>query len=430
MGMSSAAGETWSLPRRIAFRFAFAYLILYGLQSFLNVLPGTTWLAEAPDKLLWHRLVPWVGKHVLCLRTDITVFANGSGDTTFNYVQLLCYVALAAAVTLAWSLASARRTEHASLHAFLRVYVRYVLAVTMVGYGMSKVLVGQFPFPGPERLFTPYGQSSPMGLLWTFMGYSTAYAAFAGAGEVLGGLLLFFRRTTTLGALVVAAVMSNVVMLNFSYDVPVKLYSSHLLLMAVFLLIPDLRRLADVFWFNRPTVPWAARAPLRARWMERGRLGLKALFIGFVLFTTLDQVLEIQAIVGDAAPTPALYGIYEVEGFLRDGEDRPPLITDAARWRRVIFNKRKVMSVQLMSDAMQRFRLVNDPAKQTLALSSVGEPSQKFELAYSRPDADHLVLSGTVMNDALTVRLRHVDDVSFPLVTRGFHWINEAPYNR
>ena len=30
------------------------------------------------------------------------------------------------------------------------------------------------------------------------MGYSTPYTLFSGAGEVLGGLLLFFRRTTTL----------------------------------------------------------------------------------------------------------------------------------------------------------------------------------------------------------------------------------------
>ena len=200
--------------------------------------------------------------------------------------------------------------------------------------------------------------------------------------------------------------------------------------MAVFLLIPDLRRLADFFWFNRPTVPAADRAPLPARWMERARLGLKALLIGFVLFTTTDQVLELQAMFGDKAPKPALYGIYEVEEFIRNGEAQPPLTTDAVRWRRVIVNKRNVMSVQIMSDAMQRFKLLDDPTKRTLALSGPGEPSQKFELAYARPDPDHLVLEGTFMSDALTVRLRRVDEASFLLVNRGFHWINEVPYNR
>jgi hypothetical protein len=50
---------------------------------------------------------------------------------------------------------------------------------------------------------------------------------------VVGGALLLFRRTTTAGALVLIAVLTNIVTLNFSCDVPVKLFSSHLLLMAV-----------------------------------------------------------------------------------------------------------------------------------------------------------------------------------------------------
>jgi hypothetical protein len=102
-----------------------------------------------------------------------------------------------------------------------------------------------------------------MKLLWTFMGASIPYVIFTGAAEMLGGLLLAARRTTLLGALVCIGVLSNVVMLNFSYDVPVKLYSSHLLLMAVFLAAPDLRRLASLFVWNR-RVPPAEQRPLFA----------------------------------------------------------------------------------------------------------------------------------------------------------------------
>ena len=42
-----------------------------------------------------------------------------------------------------------------------------------------------------------------------------------------------------LGALIAAVVMSQIVMLNFSYDVPVKLFSMHLLLQALVLAAPD-----------------------------------------------------------------------------------------------------------------------------------------------------------------------------------------------
>jgi len=67
-----------------------------------------------------------------------------------------------------------------------------------------------------------------MGLLWTFMAASKGYQIFTGAAEVLGGILLLWKRTTTLGALTVFGVMANVMALNFFYDVPVKLLSTHL----------------------------------------------------------------------------------------------------------------------------------------------------------------------------------------------------------
>ena len=130
--------------------------------------------------------------------------------------------------------------------------VRFVLGATMLSYGWAKVFPNQMPAPGPDRLLNPIGETSPMGLLWTFMGASSAYQIFAGVGEVVGGTLLFWRRTALLGALVLVVVLANVVALNFCYDVPVKLYSSHLLAMALFIVAPHVPRLLDVLVLNRP----------------------------------------------------------------------------------------------------------------------------------------------------------------------------------
>lgn len=46
------------------------------------------------------------------------------------------------------------------------------------------------------------------------------YAMFTGFGKSIGAFLLFFRRTTTLGALILIAVLSNVALLNYVFDVP------------------------------------------------------------------------------------------------------------------------------------------------------------------------------------------------------------------
>ena len=99
----------------------------------------------------------------------------------------------------------------------------------LLSYGFAKVYKTQFPEPSLIRLLQPLGSFSPMGLAWTYMGFSEAYNMYTGMLEVLGGLLLIWRRTTTLGALLVAGVMSHVVVMNFTYDIPVKLLSMHLL---------------------------------------------------------------------------------------------------------------------------------------------------------------------------------------------------------
>jgi uncharacterized membrane protein YphA (DoxX/SURF4 family) len=432
MNPPDTAPQDWRLARRIAFRFACAYWVLYLFPFPLEVLPGTKWLTEAYEKL-WQAIVPWVGKHVLRLSADITVFPNGSGDTTFNYVQVLCYLVLATVAVLVWSLLDRRRTRYTKAHDALRVYVRYALAVTMISYGLAKVFKTQFPFPGPDRLLRTYGDSSPMGLLWSFMGYSLSYNIFTGAAETLGGVLLFFRRTTTLGALVVTGVMANVAMLNFSYDVPVKLLSTHLLVMALFLLLPDLRRLANLLVLNRPTEPVVLRTPFELRWQERTSRAVKYALVAWILFSGVQSELEIRAKYGEDAPRNPFYGLYEVEAFSRNGEPLPPLSTDAMRWRVLAINHRGGVSVQRMNDVTERFRLEEDAEKKTVTFNpgrEAGPNSSKLVFTWSRPEAETLVLDGTVQSDVYSIRLKRVDESKFLLVNRGFNWINEYPFHR
>src|SRR5262245_1149019 len=252
MDAPSAHGgpEEWGLARRIGFRYVFCYFTLYFYPYALGLLP-----VGAPaewNQRLWRRFVPWVGEHVLHLDQRITIFPAGSGDTTCNYVELLCFVVLALAATLLWSLLDRRPRCHERLHAGLRFGLRFVVGTTLIGYGMAKVIQTQFPFPGTFRLEQRYGDSSPMGPLWTFMGFSYGYNLFTGLAETVGGVLLFYRRTTTLGALWLVGVMANIVALNFFFDVPVKLYSLHLLLACAFLALPDAGRLWRVLIAKQP----------------------------------------------------------------------------------------------------------------------------------------------------------------------------------
>jgi hypothetical protein len=260
----------WSFLQRLGFRLACVYFVLYSLAGFFP-----------------HDWTVWLGFHLFKL--EFVAVENGSGDTLFSYVLHVLVVISGLLLALVWSVFDARRTQYERLHGFLRIFVRYSLAASMIGYGMAKVFNTQFPLYSLSGLNVTYSESSPMGLLWRFMGFSLEYTMFAGALEVLAALLLLFRKTTLLGALLAGAVMTNVVMLNFCYDVPVKLYSSHLLLTAVFLLLPDVSRLWQFFVLNRMVPARLEPNLFVSRWAKYGAWGAKLLAVAWLAYGSYGQ---------------------------------------------------------------------------------------------------------------------------------------------
>lgn len=270
-----------------------------------------------------------------------------------------------------------------------------------------------------------------MGLLWTFMGQSWAYSAFAGGLEALGGLLLFSRRTTTLGALLVIAVMTNVALMNFTFDVPVKLHSTQYLIFAVVLVAPDVRRLIDVLLLNRPTVPRAIAFP----WLRGRPLKLLAtakwIFVCGLLWDGTGQ--RVLTWLNRPAPvTSPLHGMYEVATFTRNEKEVPANASEAARWRRIIIDEQSLATLT-MSEArmMYRARLGPGPGKITVETFVRGGAPARNIFTYRLSDGNaRLKLEGTLNGSKLAVELRRSDPQKMQLRTRGFHWISEVPYNR
>jgi hypothetical protein len=476
---SLRAGAGWSLLQQSAFRFVFIYLALYILPFPISTLDslvtsviemasepsaepgGPSFLSRyvtGPYEKFWDDVVLWSGHEVFGV--DIEYRPAGSGDTTWNYTQIFDFVVLSAALTLLWTIASwvwrrRRRVaiSYPRLHEWLRIYVRFYLAQTMIIYGSIKVIKLQFPFPRPDTLLHTYGESSPMHLLWTFMGASDAYNWFAGAGEMLGGLLLCTRRTTLFGALVSFGVMANVAALNFCYDVPVKLFSSHLLLMCVFLMTPDLPWLVRVFLLGRREAPRGYMPLVRRPWLNRVLFVVRTVIVVAFLGVTFHDNYENSKSYGLRAPEPPLFGLWEVEEFALDGKDRPSLTTDAGRWQRLTFNKglrfgkMRPMNPRVgVTNMLGKNLLVTDfevdEEKKTITLTPFGgAPGTKppsYVLRYREVEPDVIEMTGEVAFLAdgkagpkqVKARLRHYGSDKFLLSSRGFHWINEMPYNQ
>lgn len=436
--MSTAAvapspAAKWSVMRRLGFRFLCAYFVLYSLPSTGRVsifpsFPGGNFVFGWYIAL-WRAICPWVGSRVFHLSgRAITYMPTGSGDTTLDYIQNLLMLVLALATALVWSIPGRKRRDYSKLDAWLRLLLRYTLAFTLFGYGFAKVFPLQFRPPGLQKLLEPYGDFSPMGALWWFMGASVPYIIFAGVAEVSAGLLLIFRRTATLGALVAFAVLLNVMALNYCYDVPVKLYSTNLVLMALYLASGDLRRLADLFLRNRATAPADQTSPrFSMRWARVSAGIFQILFVGYALFGSIYGGWRGYKAGYVNPPRPPLYGAWEVEQFARNGQEMPPLLTDGTRWRTMFAEFPGFITVRMMNDKIRGYTARYDARGSSLMLS---DQTKSYKLTYSRPDADHLTIDGSIAGDSLSMRLRKIDTSKFLLVSRGFHWINEFPLNR
>jgi hypothetical protein len=211
----------------------------------------------------------------------------------------------------------------------------------------------------------------------------------------------------------------------------VTLSSPNLLLMALYLASPDLRRLFDFFVRNRPTVPTDLAGPRFSRRSVRiGAVVFQVLFVGYALYGNIVGGWRSYQTTRVNPPRPAVYGIWEVETFMRNGHEVPPLVTDTTRWRRFIADVPGSIGVKTMDDKLKNYRAEYSKTGNTLTLFEGSDRSKGYKLVYTRLNPDHLTLDGTIGGDALSLRLRRIDSSKFLLLSRGFHWINEVPLNR
>ena len=425
-----AEAVEWSSAKRIGFRFVFAYFVLYLFPFPISSIPGSWNPAKYWGQLdQWLSL--WTETHLFGLAKPVPIVPTGSGDTMAQWASQVNWIVIALGATVAWTVLDRKRREYGRLSQWLHVYVRFGLATIMFGYGFAKIIPTQMQRPTLERLVEPWGEFSPMGVLWSFMGFSNVYQIFTGIGEALGSLLIVFRRTTTLGALLLCGVLANVALLNYTFDVPVKLFSTNLLLMAVFLAAPDAKRLIDVLVLNRPAAPRRV-TPLFTQWRPRVTAAVLAtLLVGYTIFNDVKFGLSYyRETIGPDAPRPPVYGIWDVESLTKNGLDQPPLLSDSTRIRRVIFGGLSRATFRLMSDSVERYMMKVDSVKHELALTGRFDPKNARTLSYTKVDGNHLVLAGRLGADSLVMRLRRYDEHRFLLMNRGFHWIQELPFNR
>ena len=428
----------WLLWQRVLFRFFFVYFVLQVEPwDWFSAIPGVRWLLRR-----YGQLVDWA-VHASNARffhvRDSLVMVNGSGDTSWAWAQLWLYLSLAAIGCVVWSLVDRRRMQYARLAFWLRMIVRYYIAAAALSYGIIKLFLLQMPFPTLSQLATPLGDLLPMRFSWMFIGYSASYQFFSGAMETMAGLLLLYRRTVTAGLFAATGAFLNVMMINLSYDVPVKIYASHLFFASVFLLVLDSPRLLRLLVLNKPVPATTAYDPKFAyAWQRWGAAGVKIfLLFQFLIFPFQNGWRRSQALKVAPAAGPFSPGYYDVRRYVVNKDTIALSSADTLRWRDVIIDNAGAGSVNTLDQVFQQryhrgyFRYRPDAATHTAAVwktSTIpGDSTFLFTMRYEVPDTSTIRLHTRIRGDSVHVELVRVPR-HFQLAERQFHWLSE--YNR
>ena len=424
----------WPLAGRLLFRFGVLYCTLFIalFGQILAVFFGLLYLVLPDSAPMWPmvQLAPlfeWVGRTVLGIETTFDP-NSGSGDQSAFWVMAFCALVVAAVVAVLWSILD-RRPADPRLAAWFLTGLRFCLAGQMLFYGIAKTIPTQMPTPALSTLLEPFGQFTPMSVLWTQVGSSPVYEILLGVAELSAGLLLLLPRTATLGAMLSLVSMAQVFVLNMTFDVPVKLLSFHLMVFSLILLAPQLRRMLDFFLLARRAEP-AVQPPLfTGRRANRYAVWVQAVVGLWMVAGVVHVGYTTWYEFGGGAPKPALYGMWEVAEFRLDGQPVAPLTTDETRWQRLVIEYEGAATVQQMDGALITAPALVDPAAHSLTLPA--QPGAQNlpvgTFTYDRPEPGRLFLEGTLDGRPATIDLRSTDLDSFPLNQDRFHWIRDQP---
>ncbi|MDW5266057.1 MAG: hypothetical protein SA176_09880 [Edaphobacter sp.] len=427
--LDSGPHMEWSPFKKIAFRISAIFFALA--------------FAAPLDRKFWRELFHTNFLHFQDLfRLTAAIpqyfYAPKWGFASFRNLYLLLLIAALGAAL--WSYLDRRRKQYDDLYYWLRVILWYRLAIGLIGYGLLQLFPSQFPKATLSDLHTNYGDYLQWKLYYLTNGVAHAgYEQAIGLLEVLGGALLLWQTTATIGAIISASLLFNIVLANIAYQLGDHVYALLLLLATSFLLAHDTERLSNLLIFQRPakadhfrpTLPSVRAQKLRliGKFAVVVFLGFYAVSVSYGFFRSNWPLPDTKGTLKDAA------GYYNVREFEVNGRAIPYSLTDPVRWQNVVFEKWNTISIrsnrplpievanpviaygedqrkyEFAGNGGRRFySYSSDSANGTIQLQGKNDPHEHIGFQYKYQPGGSLLLTGVDENgNALRVVLEKID---------------------
>ncbi len=417
----NTTSTSWKGYEKILFRFAFIYFLLQSLPldgRFFRHLFSINWLELSYGDIFYL--------------TRFSPKFFGGDDSFYNW-GIIALIALSG--TIIWTFRDRYTESYNNLLYWLRVIVRYRLAIALIGYGIIKLFPMQAPEPSISNLNTNYGDLSNWKVFTMSLAIVPGYQSFLGLVEIVAGGLLFWRKTTTIGAFLVIVFTGNVFMSNLAYEGGEHIYSLYLISFALFLFSYDVIRLYRLFGEERPVSPSVFRPKILKEKGSMWIIGKSLVIFFFVIlygFKTYSGFQKGSYHYPGEAGISGTEGIYNVSEFRINDKIYPYSTTDPVRWKDVVFEKWNTISIRSnqpvnvvhakveeihSNNAERDYEYAGTKGRLYYSYELQGEQlilncrnglqaNHQLNLQYERPSQDQIILHGTIgKKDSLYVVL-------------------------
>jgi hypothetical protein len=424
---TSQPSAEWTANWKHLFRFIFLFFVIQALPlsvDFFRTFFSINWLHLAYGDIF--NLTRFSPK-----------FIPGA-DSFINWIIIAVFAAVGAVL---WAKSKFADQNYDTLYYWLRVIVRYRLAIGIIGYGFIKFFPLQAPFPSISNLNTSYGEFTDWKIFSLSLGIVPHYEAFLGGVELLAGILLFFRRTASIGSLLILVFTGNVFISNLAYSGGEYVYAFYLISFALFVFAYDAQRVYNLVSLGKPTTPNQFKPSFPGS-QATTRLVLKIFVIFFFVFVYGFKVYSGYQTDSYQFPRTAglagTAGIYNVSEFKLNNQEHPYSVTDPVRWKDVVFEKWATISIRSNrpvildsinyeqvakkdedrvyelagSSSRHYYSYVADTVNHVLILKNKNKnyKNDKLVLHYSKPDSTTIVLKGVDnAKDSVYVLLNKID---------------------
>lgn len=281
-----------------------------------------------------------------------------------------------------------RKTKTASTD-LLKTVLASILFFFLFNYGWNKVVKLQFYQPEPNIVYSSFGSLSKDIAYWSVVGSSYSYTVILGYLELLAALLLIFKRTQFLASLLGVAIFGQVVLVNFSFDISVKLLSVSLLIFSCVYSATFRNQWKAVFGYNVLMV--TAISNKRKQFVKFSFVFL------IVLEVCLPSLMSGQFNDDNTARLPH-HGAYTVLG--------------SKKVKRLFIHRHHYLILQLTDDRMVDYEL------------NVSNPEQ-YETKYRSIQCLWKQEKGKLVLQKDTFELKPIVYEELPLLKSDFHWYSD-----